>query len=173
MAQNLIESKPEVMMGKPVVAGTRITVELILEKLGAGETIEQILEAHPRLTREGILAALDFAARAPSSVAAPPNIPFDESTVSDVCRRWKIRELALFGSALREDFGPESDVDFLVTFEPAARWSLLDHAAMEEELAEIVGRKVDLVTRRAIERSKNWLRRRAILESAQLCYAAG
>jgi len=64
MAQNLIESKPEVMMGKPVIAGTRITVELILEKLGAGETIEQILEAHPRLTREGILAALEFAARA-------------------------------------------------------------------------------------------------------------
>lgn len=52
------------MMGKPVVAGTRITVELILEKLAAGETIEQILEAHPRLTREGILAALKFAAHA-------------------------------------------------------------------------------------------------------------
>lgn len=52
------------MMGKPVVAGTRITVELILEKLAAGETVEQILDAHPRLTREAILAALDFAARA-------------------------------------------------------------------------------------------------------------
>ncbi len=52
------------MMGKPVVAGTRITVELILEKLGAGETIEELLEAHPRLTREGVLAALDFAGKA-------------------------------------------------------------------------------------------------------------
>ncbi len=52
------------MMGKPVIEGTRITVELILEKLAAGETIEQILEAHPRLTREGIYAALDFAAKA-------------------------------------------------------------------------------------------------------------
>jgi uncharacterized protein (DUF433 family) len=52
------------MMGKPVIAGTRITVELILEKLAAGETIEQILEAHPRLPRESISAALDFAARA-------------------------------------------------------------------------------------------------------------
>jgi uncharacterized protein (DUF433 family) len=59
-----IESNPAVMMGKPVVAGTRITVELILEKLGAGETIDQLLEAHPRLTREGVLAALDFAAQA-------------------------------------------------------------------------------------------------------------
>lgn len=64
MAIPMILSNPKVMMGKPVVAGTRITVELILEKLGAGEPIEQILDAHPRLTREGVLAALDFAARA-------------------------------------------------------------------------------------------------------------
>ena len=60
----LIVSDPAVMMGKPIVAGTRITVELILEKLAAGETIEQILEAHPRLTKEAILASLDFAAKA-------------------------------------------------------------------------------------------------------------
>ena len=59
-----IVSDPKVMMGKPVVAGTRITVELILEKLAAGETIDQLLEAHPRLTRESIQAALAFAARA-------------------------------------------------------------------------------------------------------------
>ena len=67
MDTNLIQSDPSVMMGKPVVAGTRITVELILEKLAAGETIEHILEAHPRLTREGILAALAYAARAISN----------------------------------------------------------------------------------------------------------
>lgn len=64
MQANLIVSDLNVMMGKPVVAGTRITVELILEKLAAGETIEQLLEAHPRLTREGIQAALTFAAEA-------------------------------------------------------------------------------------------------------------
>lgn len=58
----MIVSDPAVMMGKPVIAGTRITVELILEKLAAGETIEQILNAYPRLTREAILAALEFAA---------------------------------------------------------------------------------------------------------------
>jgi uncharacterized protein (DUF433 family) len=63
MKSPLIESNPAVMMGKPVVAGTRITVELILEKLGAGETIDQLLEAHPRLTREAVLAALDFASQ--------------------------------------------------------------------------------------------------------------
>jgi uncharacterized protein (DUF433 family) len=62
MDTNLIQTDPAVMMGKPVVAGTRITVELILEKLAAGETAEQILEAHPRLTREAILAALAYAA---------------------------------------------------------------------------------------------------------------
>jgi uncharacterized protein (DUF433 family) len=61
----LVHSDPRVMMGKPVVAGTRITVELILEKLAAGETTDQLLDAHPRLTREAVLAALDFA-REPS-----------------------------------------------------------------------------------------------------------
>ena len=64
MDSELIQSDPAVMMGKPVVSGTRITVELILEKLSTGETIDQILEAHPRLTREGVLAALSFAAQA-------------------------------------------------------------------------------------------------------------
>jgi uncharacterized protein (DUF433 family) len=62
MHEPLIVSNPKVMMGKPVVAGTRITVELILEKMAAGETVEQLLEAHPRLTRAGIQAALAFAA---------------------------------------------------------------------------------------------------------------
>jgi uncharacterized protein (DUF433 family) len=64
MPKPSIESNPAVMMGKPVVAGTRITVELILEKLAAGETVEQILDAHPRLTRAAVFAALEFAARA-------------------------------------------------------------------------------------------------------------
>ena len=64
MQEQLIVSNPKVMMGKPVIAGTRITVELILEKIAAGETIEQILDAHPRLTREAIQAALSFAVEA-------------------------------------------------------------------------------------------------------------
>ncbi len=64
MQKKLIVSDPKIMMGKPVIAGTRITVEMILEKLSAGETVEQILEAHPRLTREGIREALAFAAQA-------------------------------------------------------------------------------------------------------------
>lgn len=64
MTETLIQSNPSVMMGKPVVAGTRVPVELILEKLGAGESVEQIVQAHPRLTREGVLAAIRFGAAA-------------------------------------------------------------------------------------------------------------
>jgi uncharacterized protein (DUF433 family) len=63
MERDFVVSNPSIMMGKPVIAGTRITVELVLEKLAAGETVEQILDAHPRLTREGIQAALAFAAQ--------------------------------------------------------------------------------------------------------------
>jgi uncharacterized protein (DUF433 family) len=78
MSQKLIVSNPAVMMGKPVVKGTRITVELILEKLGAGETIEQLLDAHPRLTREGIQAALSFAAE---TLRSDVVYPINEATV--------------------------------------------------------------------------------------------
>lgn len=62
MSKQFIFSDPKIMMGKPVVANTRITVELILERLSAGESIDQLIEAHPRLTREAILAAMAFAA---------------------------------------------------------------------------------------------------------------
>lgn len=71
MKTPLIETNPKVMMGKPVIAGTRITVELILEKLAAGETVEQIVESHPRLTREAVSAALIYAVKnLPSSITA-------------------------------------------------------------------------------------------------------
>ena len=92
--------------------------------------------------------------------------------INAFCMKWGIRELALFGSAVRDDFRPDSDLDFLVSFSPNVAWGLLDHVAMERELAEIVGRPVDLVSRNAVERSHNWIRRRAILESAQVLYAA-
>lgn len=71
----------------------------------------------------------------------------------------------MFGSALREDFRLDSDLDLPVRFAPEADWSLLDHVEMEEELAGVVGRRVDLVSQRAIERSSNWVRRKAILEA--------
>ncbi len=88
-----------------------------------------------------------------------------------LCRQWKVEELAVFGSALREDFGSGSDVDLLVRFAPEAEWTLLDVARMEIELEELLGRRVDLVTREAIEESPNWLVRREILGSARTAYA--
>jgi len=78
MSEKLIVSDPAVMMGKPVIKGTRITVELVLEKLAAGETVEQLLEAHPRLTREGIQAALSFAAE---TLRSDVVYPIGEATV--------------------------------------------------------------------------------------------
>ena len=92
--------------------------------------------------------------------------------IADFCRHWKISELALFGSVLRPDFRPDSDIDVLVTFAPDTHWTLLDQVRMEQELAGLVGRPVDLVSRRAVERSANWIRRRQILESAEILYAA-
>ena len=91
---------------------------------------------------------------------------------ADFCRRWKVSELALFGSAIRDDFKRESDVDVLVTFSGRARWSLLDLVKMQDELSSLWKRPVDLLTRRAVERSQNWIRRKAILESAEVVYAA-
>jgi uncharacterized protein len=99
------------------------------------------------------------------------NIEIPKDKIADFCQKWKIVELCLFGSVLRDDFRPDSDIDILVTFAPDAEWSLLDHLAMEEELSAIFGRKVDLVSRRAIERSENYIRRKAILETAQPYYA--
>ncbi len=99
-------------------------------------------------------------------------ISIPRERLDEFCRRWKIAELCVFGSALRDDFRPDSDLDLLVSFAPDADWSLMDHVAMEEELTGMVGRKVDLVSRRAIERSSNWIRRKAILESAEPYFAA-
>jgi predicted nucleotidyltransferase len=77
----------------------------------------------------------------------------------------------LFGSALSNDFGPESDVDFLVTFSHDADWGLLDHVQMTMELKAICKHEVDLITRRGLEGSSNWLRRDEILKTAQVIYS--
>ena len=90
--------------------------------------------------------------------------------IAKFCRRWKVQELALFGSALRDDFGPVSDVDILVSFAEGAEWGLFEHVQMQFELQTLIGRNVDLVTKRAVERSQNWLRREDILSTAQVVY---
>ncbi|MBN1942791.1 MAG: nucleotidyltransferase domain-containing protein [Phycisphaerae bacterium] len=101
------------------------------------------------------------------SIAIPPK------EIETFCRKWRIVELSLFGSVLRDDFHPNSDVDVLVSFSPEADWGLLDHEDMEEELTTILGRKVDLVTRRSVERSTNRPRREAILSTTETIYAEG
>lgn len=96
------------------------------------------------------------------------NLPLPTNAIRQFCRRWKIRELALFGSALRIDFRPESDVDVLVTFEDDADWGLLAHIQMQQELASLLHRPIDLISKRALERSPNWVRREAVLSTAQV-----
>ena len=88
------------------------------------------------------------------------------------CQKWQITELSLFGSVLRDDFRPDSDIDVLVTFTPDAPWSLLDLVNMEYELADLAGRDIDLIEKQAIEKSDNWLRRDEILNTAQVIYSA-
>ncbi|MCY3874980.1 MAG: nucleotidyltransferase family protein [Rhodobacteraceae bacterium] len=96
-------------------------------------------------------------------------VPSDK--LAAFCERWQIVELAIFGSTLRDDFGPESDIDLLVSFREDARHSLFDMVRMERELETIFGRDVDLVERADIERSRNYLRRKAILEASETIYA--
>ena len=100
------------------------------------------------------------------------NIHISQSQIDRFCHRWQVSELALFGSVVREDFGPDSDVDVLVQFQSQARHTLLDMARMEAELRQIFGRDVDLVERSAIEQSRNHFRHKAVLQSAESIHAA-
>lgn len=99
-------------------------------------------------------------------------ISLHKEKIADFCRRWQIVELALFGSVLRDDFGPHSDVDVLVRFDAEAHHTLFDMVRMQEQLKAIFGREVDLISRRGIESSRNYLRRKAILESAEVVYGS-
>ncbi len=95
-------------------------------------------------------------------------LPLPVDAIQQFCRRWKITELALFGSVLRADFRSDSDVDVLVSFADGAGWGLLAHLEMQQELATLLQRPVDLISKRALERSANWVRRDAILATAQV-----
>ncbi len=89
-----------------------------------------------------------------------------------LCQRHRIKTLALFGSAIREDFGSDSDVDFLVEFTPDAAPDLTQIVAIQHELEQLVGRPVDLVERKAVEHSRNYIRRRQILSRLEPVYVA-
>jgi predicted nucleotidyltransferase len=100
-------------------------------------------------------------------VATKIDIP--QQRLAEVCHRWKVRELSLFGSVLRDDFSSTSDVDVLVSFDESAPWSLWDLLRMREELSSLFGREVDLIEREGL---RNPFRRRRILETRKVIYAA-
>jgi predicted nucleotidyltransferase len=100
------------------------------------------------------------------------NIKIPRAKIAKFCKHWNVSELAIFGSALRSDFRSDSDVDLLVSFAPEAEVSLFDMVNMQDELEKIFGRDVDLVSKRGLENSRNYLRRKAILESAQVIHDA-
>lgn len=91
--------------------------------------------------------------------------------IAEFCKRWKIAELALFGSALNERFRSDSDIDILVSFASDADWGLLDHVQIQQELENILHRKVDLVSKRGIEQSRNRLRKKEILGTAETIFS--
>lgn len=93
--------------------------------------------------------------------------------IAEFCNRWQVIEFALFGSVLRDDFRPDSDIDVMVQFHPEAYPTFSSLDQMEAELKTIVRREVDLITRQGIETSRNYLRRHEILSSAHVIYATG
>ena len=98
-----------------------------------------------------------------------PKVQLDLDALAAFCRKWKIRELSIFGSALRDDFGRESDLDFLVSFEPETEFDLFDLVDMKDELEARYGRPVDLVEKEAL---RNPWRKREILRTCEVLYAA-
>ena len=96
-----------------------------------------------------------------------PNEP-----LAELCRRWKVRELSLFGSVLRDDFRADSDVDVLVEFQPDARWRYYELMDMRAEIERLIGRRVDLTEKRVVENGPNPIRRRHILAHRETLYVA-
>jgi uncharacterized protein len=101
------------------------------------------------------------------------NVQLPQQVLVELCQRWKIKTLYLFGSVLREDFRPDSDIDIMVEFETDASWGLLEFVRLKRELETLFDRDVDLITKKSIEQSHNWIRRQEILGTAQAVYVAG
>ena len=100
------------------------------------------------------------------------NLPISAEQLADFCRRYQIMELALFGSVLCDDFRPDSDVDFLVTYAPDKQWQAWGELPEQDEMATLLGRKVDWLTRKSVEQNANTIFRRAVLNNAEVIYAA-
>ena len=111
-----------------------------------------------------------------STSIAPPTLyqrlAITPNQLAIFCQRWNVIELALFGSIVREDFRPDSDIDVLITLVPNHSWGL-EIVTMREELSVLCKRSIDLLTRQSIEQSRNTFRRQEILDSAEVIYVAG
>jgi predicted nucleotidyltransferase len=101
------------------------------------------------------------------------SIVIDQPAIESFCRRWGVTELDLFGSVIRDDFDADSDIDVLASFADDRRPTLLTLVQMEAELGHLFGRKVDLLERRSVERSDNYIRRKHILARREPLYLAG
>ena len=99
-------------------------------------------------------------------------IEIPKQAIEAFCSRWQVSELALFGSVLREDFTPNSDIDVLISFPANVKWNLFDLGAMQQELEDIFQRSVDVLPRHGVERIENTRRKQEILESARVIHAA-
>jgi len=101
----------------------------------------------------------------------PPLVTAPRDAIATFCRRWGVTSFALFGSVLRRDFRDDSDIDVLLTFHEDVRYTLFDLVRMGEELEALVGRAVDVLDRKAVAQSLNYLRRDSIVNSAEVVYA--
>ena len=137
---------------------------------------EELNSAHPPAPATVTAATAPPASAVRRDIAGPemrtvglaPTLP--AALHETITRKWGVAELSVFGSVLRPDFRSDSDIDFLVTFKPDAPVLGFAFYHMEEELRALVSRNVDLITRKGIERSRNWIRRRNILSSARPIY---
>lgn len=142
-----IEIDPAVMMGKPVLAGTRIPLELVLRKLSEGASDADLLDQYPAVTERSLRLARELL---------------------ETFQRFDVARSSIFGSALRPEFRPDSDIDLLVEFQPAARVGLLALSRLRTSLEGLLGRNVDIVPASGLKDSL----RRGIEESARILYAA-
>jgi predicted nucleotidyltransferase len=92
--------------------------------------------------------------------------------IEEFCKAWNVKELQVFGSILTKDFRPDSDIDIIVDFSPGSSHTLIHLAKMEEELEQIFNRRIDLISRQAIEQSRNYIRKKTILSTMERVYGA-
>jgi predicted nucleotidyltransferase len=111
-------------------------------------------------------------AKKKESVVQPTNIKYDDAKLREICLRWKIKEISLFGSVLRDDFNSDSDIDILIEFLPEARITLFKHQLLKEEFEDFFSKKVDLVSKSALLCSTNRFRKEGILSNTSLIYGS-